>query len=285
MKKEKLKNEYINKLKELKWATDFNKVKSLLKPAIRINQIPVSVEGQIGTSKFGGRPSLPEGMDWPFYEENPMVFIAQINLEEINQFDFENVLPDKGMIYFFIHFNEPENEYGTEYQFIFDKQEYKVVFSESEELKEMDFPQGIADEYRFEPTRMEFQPFYTFPSSETLEVKSLVQEDHENSYTFNDEYGNHEGEQVLGYTMPIQNDVTWDWAFSYLNFRTFELTETELSKIDSIRPEFINLLQFSLDNRETGFNKIGISIGYFGITAKDLKNQDFKNSILIFQDT
>jgi len=285
MKNDNLKNEYIKALKEFKWQTDFEKIESLLKPAIRINQKTSIKESHLGISKFGGTPDLPTGMDWPKFEGRPMIFLAQINLDEIKQYDFENELPDKGIVYFFIHFNEPENEFGTEYQFIFDKKEYKVIYSESAELQNVDFPEELIAEYHFKPTRMEFQPFFTFPSRETLEIESLVDEDQENSYSFNDSYGNHEGEQILGYTMPIQYDVTWDWAFSYLDFKTYELTDTDKAKIDSIRPDFVTLLQFSLENSYTGFEKIGISIGYFGITKKDLKNKDFDNTILIFQDT
>lgn len=280
-----LKQEYVKALKGLNWKTDFKKIESLLKPAIRIDQKNLFIESEVGVSKFGGKPDLPIGTDWPTFDGQPMIFLAQINLAEIKNLDIENELPDNGIIYFFIHFNEPENEFGTEYQFIFNKKEYRVIYSEQKDLKSVDFPSELIADYHFKPSRMEFKLFYTFPSSETLEIKSLVEQDRENSYAFNDNYGNHEGEQVLGYTMPIQYDVTWDWAFSYLNFETYELTDSDKARIDSIRPEFINLLQFSLKNSFTGFEKIGISIGYFGITKTDLINKRFDNTILIFQDT
>ena len=284
MEKDPIKNKYFEALKKFNWQSDFEKVYSLLKPAIKVNQSNI-FDNDIGISKFGGTPDLPEGINWPEFEGKPMIFLAQINFDETKDYDVEGILPKSGILYFFIHFNSPENEFGTEYQFIFNKNEYKVIYAENQNLRNTKYPENLIADYHFKPSKMEFERFYTFPDSDALEMNTLHPEDENNSYPFNERYGNFEGEQVLGYTMPIQGDVTWDWAFSYLNFKTFELTDEDKNKIDSLRPEFINLLQFSLENSYTGFERIGISIGYFGITKKDLKNKNFQNVVLIFQDT
>ena len=215
-----LRLEYSNLLKRLDWKTDFKTIESLLKPAIIIDQKTFKNEGKLGLSKFGGKPDLPKEMEWPRFKGRPMIFLAQINLAEIYELDTDDELPNEGIVYFFIHFNPPD-KYGTEFQFLFDKNEYLVTYTEDQDLRSVDFPEDLISDYRFIPSRMEFHPYFTFPSSETLEIESLVKEDRENSYTFNDSNGNHEGEQILGHTMPIQNDVTWDWAFSHLNFKTF----------------------------------------------------------------
>ena len=56
-----------------------------------------------------------------------MVFFGQINLAEIKDLDKENVLPKKGILYFFSYFKDPESEYGTEYRFHMDKKEYNSL--------------------------------------------------------------------------------------------------------------------------------------------------------------
>ncbi|WP_375561653.1 YwqG family protein [Bernardetia sp. OM2101] len=285
MKTDELKSYYEKELTELEWdSTDIDYIKSFLKPAINIS-FEKSKSIGLGKSKFGGTPDLPKDIEWARFEGKPMIFLAQINLSELKEYDLNNELPKTGILYFFIHFKEPENQFGAEYNFIFDKQEYSVLYSENENLEKTDFPSDLISLYHFNEVALNFSNIYTFPSYETLEAESINEKDRENFYTFNEMHGNNEGEQILGYTMPIQSDVTGDWAFSYLNLTSWDLSEQDKKKIDNIRPKFVTLLQFSLENDITGFNKIGISIGYFGITKEDLKNKNFKNSILVLQDT
>ncbi len=56
----------------------------LLRPAIALcatraedAQIP------IGASKFGGAPDVLADFEWPMWNEKPLGFLAQINLEEV----------------------------------------------------------------------------------------------------------------------------------------------------------------------------------------------------------
>ncbi|MDN3203976.1 YwqG family protein [Algoriphagus sediminis] len=279
------KERYLKAIQTIKWSSGIENIEALLRPGIKVVQDQSIDKQGLGVSRFGGTPDLPEGLNWPTFEDNPMVFLAQINLSEIEKLDLDKELPNSGMIYFFVHFNKPENQFGTYYEFIFDKSEYKVIYSESQKLENVPFPQALLTEYRFVPQRMSFETIYTFPSYETLEVRSMSPTDQEKAYNLNYSFGNQEIQQILGYTSPVQTDVTFDWAFSYLNYQTYDLDELDRAKIDSVRPTFINLLQFTLANPQTGFNKIGSSTGYFGITKQDLQNKKFENTILVFQDT
>src|SRR5687767_967685 len=55
----------------------------------------------IGLSKVGGRPDLPDHLYWPSFRGLPMSFIAQIDLAEVHEWDLNNVLPDQGVLSFF----------------------------------------------------------------------------------------------------------------------------------------------------------------------------------------
>ena len=55
----------------------------------------------VGASKFGGAPDVPAGFAWPSWDERPLSFMAQINLEEIAPFDIENKLSASGLLLFF----------------------------------------------------------------------------------------------------------------------------------------------------------------------------------------
>ncbi|MEM6894203.1 MAG: DUF1963 domain-containing protein [Bacteroidota bacterium] len=60
----------------------------------------------LGSSKIYGEPHLPIDWEWP--EHN--YFIAQFNLEDLKTFDWENLLPETGMLYIFIECDFCEDE-------------------------------------------------------------------------------------------------------------------------------------------------------------------------------
>ncbi len=61
-----------------------------------------SAETLEAQSKWWGAPDLPLDVDYPCASDGePLLFICQIRLEDIAQYDTENQLPHKGMLYFF----------------------------------------------------------------------------------------------------------------------------------------------------------------------------------------
>jgi len=52
---------------------------------------------KLGTSKLCGLPHLPKSMKWP----EGHYFLAQLALADVKPFDAEDLLPDRGMLYFF----------------------------------------------------------------------------------------------------------------------------------------------------------------------------------------
>ena len=69
--------------------------------AIKINIQPTA-EDLAGKSHWWGFPDLPEICEWPCNEDGDLLtFICQISLEDISEFDTDNRLPHKGIIWFF----------------------------------------------------------------------------------------------------------------------------------------------------------------------------------------
>ena len=69
--------------------------------AIKINILPTA-EDLAGKSHWWGFPDLPEAFEWPCNEDGDLLtFICQISLEDISEFDTDNRLPHKGIIWFF----------------------------------------------------------------------------------------------------------------------------------------------------------------------------------------
>jgi hypothetical protein len=67
-------------------------------------QIPV------GATKLGGCPDLPPGVPWPHIGEGVLSFVAQFRLEDLAPLDDDHLLPDTGLLSFFImdEFDPPE---------------------------------------------------------------------------------------------------------------------------------------------------------------------------------
>ena len=86
---------------------------SLLRPAIALTATR-SDDAQIplGASKFGGAPDVPLEFEWPMWNEKPLGFLAQINLEEVALFDVEGVLPKSGLLLFFLSLDEQNPVWG-----------------------------------------------------------------------------------------------------------------------------------------------------------------------------
>jgi uncharacterized protein YwqG len=88
---------------------------------------------QLGKTKLGGLPHLPQGMGWLRNENGaPYNFLAQVNLSEVAPFDVEQRLPSKGMLYFFFN--------------LFHLEDGRVIYSESEELEIVEPPKDLTRE-------------------------------------------------------------------------------------------------------------------------------------------
>lgn len=77
--------------------------------AIRINTQPTDKD-LTGKSHWWGAPDLPQDTPYPYVIINegtedeyyePLTFVCQIRCEDIAELDKENLLPHKGMLYFF----------------------------------------------------------------------------------------------------------------------------------------------------------------------------------------
>jgi uncharacterized protein YwqG len=84
------------------------KIVALAKPAIAIQKQLTRDEEEIpiGASKIGGSPDLPQDVSWFYDHGKILTFIAQFKLSEVATYDVEKILPERGMLYFFIDADE-----------------------------------------------------------------------------------------------------------------------------------------------------------------------------------
>ena len=124
----------------------------LLRPAIALNATRRDDDAiAIGASKFGGAPDAPAGFEWPTWNERPLGFLAQINLEEVAPFDVENLLPASGLLSFFYSW---EDWQGTGEDIC------RVIWIDSTQIMRLD-ERGMNENFPY-PSLISFEPFYQF---------------------------------------------------------------------------------------------------------------------------
>jgi len=80
----------------------FDVARAASRNAIRMGFKPTT-KSKLGSSRLGGLPDLPAGVDWPTYKDGrPLDFIAQIRLEDAAPCDVDGLLPKKGWLWFFV---------------------------------------------------------------------------------------------------------------------------------------------------------------------------------------
>jgi uncharacterized protein YwqG len=136
-----------------------------LKPSIRLLPSPGS-KPPIGGTRAGGRPDLPDGVEWPVTEETgePMPFILQVNLADAAPFDVEGVLPKTGLLsFFFFTEDEDSGEDGI-----------VLYFPELTGLKKQArWPKDLPEETRYRDVPLAARVEWTLPDRSGLSNRYL----------------------------------------------------------------------------------------------------------------
>ena len=115
-----------------------DKIRHAGNTAIRLCHEPVN-RNLTGLSKFGGKPDLPQGVEYPMIEytdddgkvyEDPMFFVCQLRCEELASHDPQNLLPHSGMIYVFAEIDYFLGHLNSEYGGLgkWDKRFFRVMY-------------------------------------------------------------------------------------------------------------------------------------------------------------
>lgn len=224
-----------------------------LVPCIRI-KAQEEEELTFGTSKFGGYPDLPPGMDFPRLHGEPLSFIGQYNLREIKQTGFPSPLPDQGMLYFFCSL--PPSEM---------KGQVLYTSASPNNLYPVPFPDDLPRENCFPEYKMKFVLDQTLPNVEAGEEMDEV------FYDLMDQLYELENQQtavhqIFGLPFEIDRDV-------------FQQCEAESGKTGH---QWNLLLQIDSDEQlEMVWGDLGIL--YFCISEKDLKEENFPETQMVMQ--
>lgn len=259
-----------------------------IQPSIRLKTTGISCQ-ELGKTKLGGCPDISKKISWAKseFDNSYLSFLGQINLEEVKEFDEYELLPKKGMLYFFFNLDS-----GDDGKVLFSKDVNKLEKAvPPEELKEekksllQKLLTGKSKKRILKESKVEIYKEYGLPSWDSLRleriqkitgtpikpIKAFKEGIFEDSYEEgeNESTSNH---HLLGNYKGIQNE------FHELNFVDFKNRNLE----DLTITEIENALQWKLIFQFDSDKNLEISWGdwgriYFFIHEDDLKNQNFEN--------
>ncbi|QYR55293.1 YwqG family protein [Fusobacterium hwasookii] len=276
---------------------DFKKIMLEMLNNVKKNEVTISTKFNdnseiINKSKIGGKPYLPKDFVWPYYQELPLSFLAQINLEEVNSFDKDKLLPSTGMLYFFYELETEEWGYHPE-----SKGCAKVFyFEDTSNFELIDFPKDMEDYYKIPEFKVTFKSNISLPSYENFYL--LLKEDDafkKHDISFNDFIPLYDEifipdnnyTKLLGYPEVIQNPMEEECEAVTRGFDMggVESYPKQYQKvIRSASKDWI--LLFQMDTIETSDYELMFGDSghiYFWIKKEDLANKNFENIWLILQ--
>ena len=286
---------------------DFKKIMLEMLNNVKKNEITIFTESNkdneiLNKSKIGGKPYLPKDFVWPYYQELPLSFLAQINLEEVKSLDKDNLLPDKGMLYFFYELET--EEWGYELK---NKGCAKVFYYEDTSNFELiDFPKDMKDYCQVPEFKVNFKSNTSYPSYENFEKLNendillkkyeILERYDELNDNFFDNYCDFYEEymdsleshtKLLGYPDVVQNSMEEECVEVTRDFDMEAVKASPKKYKEEIKKAAENwILLFQMDTVETDDYELMFGDSghiYFWIKKEDLKNKNFDNIWLILQ--
>ena len=247
-----------------------------VKPAIRLN-LGTAIENE-KVSRLGGIPSVPAQFEWPSWQEGPLEFLCQINLEELSPFKtIAGILPEKGMLSFF--YDAKEQPWGS---LLSDKDAFRVYFFE--DITALTLATG-AKESSIKPAHFELNEIQTYPDTLSDDLNDALSDESSEEYSdllyaVNGEGPHH---QLLGHPFLVQNDLREDCERSSQDLGYEGTVEEQKSVFDKSRDWTLLLQLDSSEDLNMCWGDAGLI--YFCIRKSDLKNADFSKVWLLLQCT
>lgn len=199
-------------------------IELLLDTAILLHTRPVEEETiQIGQSKMGGSPDLPEDWAYPLFDGIALPFLAQVNLAEIPPAMRKPWLPSTGILYFFSHFGwEEPHEHVPHWETRHKETGFSQVLYYNGELTKLKRWKHPEIDIAFKAASIEFSAVMSIPRGGDLYCRDPIfsnydwlEEEFErfDDLYFDFSYVLHQkelssGHQLLGYADPVHDAVT-----------------------------------------------------------------------------
>lgn len=230
----------------------------------------------IGVSKFGGKPDLPAGVDWPHCNDAPLSFICQIDLSSVAKNPIAGRLPSEGLLSFFCNHA----------QYTMD---WRVQLFSKRNLVRVAFPESLPDYYQYSACEVTLGKALTLPGWESALVGSLdLDPDEWDAYNeLTDVLGTEEsaGHHLFGHAQEVQGAMELQCQIESNGIEDCNQAARENPSAAELEPgvaDWVLLLQIESD-QNPGMNWGGWGSLYFWITKTDLAECAFERVWMICQ--
>ena len=227
----------------------------------------------------GGAPDVAADFEWPQWNDRPLDFLAQINLEEVAPFDIENVLPASGLLSFFYEIEEPD------YTDVSTPGSWSVLNFSATNLQRAQ----VERDTEFSTARMNFSVGWS--SVSTFDIPPEIED---GDWRFDCvvspcppvERRLYQGHQMLGYGSPVISDAAW---YAEVRSREHKIGEAFSAAVRgdvgfAETQQWILLFQLDSDDElNTMWGDVGTL--FFMIRKTDLAARDFDKAWMELQFT
>lgn len=236
-------------------------------------------------SRIGGAPDLPDGFQWPQWNNAPLAFLAQIDLAEIGQRDVLPDLPKHGLLHFF--YDQEQSTWGFNHG---DKESWRVFYTANgAECKPVDRPPSLARHGRFDEKQIEFREIMTYPSVDRLSGQPMQMSDETWDAVDAHQVGAFADlprHQIGGSPIPVQGDdmeLECQLASNGVNVGdAVGYTSPEAKALKPGAADWALLFQLDTDD-DTGMMWGDVGVLYFWIRKEDLKARSFSGCWMVLQ--
>ena len=248
-------------------------------PAAHLRSSPSSA-----FSRLGGQPLLPPGIEWPHWNDEPLAFLAQLDLRDLHA-AVPSFLPAAGFLYFF--YDQKQSIWGFDPN---DAGGWRVLYVEGDartfELRPA--PAGIADECRYRPRPVAAHRIGSLPDLQRLpDAAELSDTESEAYYDLRQQdFGNEPRHQVLGFPSPVQNDdMELECQLAANGVPVGNASGYRDARVKALQAgaaDWRLLLQLDSDD-DAGWMWGDVGMLYFWVREEDARRRDFSRVWMVLQ--
>ncbi|NIP57761.1 MAG: DUF1963 domain-containing protein, partial [Gemmatimonadetes bacterium] len=145
-------------------------IAALARPCVHLLTDPVTVSAlSPATSRIGGVPDLPPGVEWPRWKGEPQSFIAQLDLADVAGLPGTRLLPGAGSLVFF--YTARQDTWGFDPS---DRGSWSVIHAPpGADLTRTEPPGPVPDGGRFRSCAVTFRSTQSLPAPLSKQIEGL----------------------------------------------------------------------------------------------------------------
>ena len=260
-------------------------IEQIYRESIRLTAQPAEPDSlAAGVSRLGGMPDLPPDTQWPALKDQPMSFIAQLQMAELAPYDEEGRLPRTGCIYFF--YDAGQQTYGEDPS---DRAGWKVWYADiaNDELIRQQPPAGLLESAIFTACKLDYSREVTLPQQPAMYLDEFNwTPDEKHRYEdFLADFPSREDRssihhRMFGHSNTIQDDMHLQCAL--MANGAHSLDDPNADEFSRTAMDWILLLQIDSDEN-AGMLWANTGMLYFWIEKQALAARNFEKVWLVLQ--